>query len=268
MGIDRRPAHMVTAILAVGLLAGCGAETVPTSSMAGPTSAPTTTSDQTSDQTSELTTTEPAPPSTAAGDPLAGRSPLWPFSTLAEARQWRPGAGHSPWHADAEATALAFTTGYLGFTGVDKVIDSEIGATEATVTVGYQGDLPEPAPAATLRLVRYGDGPKAPWEVVGTVDDTLTITAPEPGARVDSPMTVSGRITGVDESIRVQVRDPDRPKPVGESCCLPAGGQNTPWSTTVPIRDASNTTLTVVAATGGHVADVERFAVTGIHPAG
>ncbi|HEX2130757.1 MAG TPA: Gmad2 immunoglobulin-like domain-containing protein [Actinophytocola sp.] len=263
MGIDRRPAHVVTAILAVGLMAGCGAETVPTASDISSTSAPTTTT---------TTTSETTPPPTTApadADPLAGQSPLWPFSTVAEARQWQSGGeGHSPWHADAEATALAFTTGYLGFTGVDKIISSEIGATEAKVTVGYQGDLPEPAPAATLHLVRYGEGAKAPWEVVGTIDDTLTITAPKPGAQVDSPVTVSGRITGVDESIQVQVRDPDRPAPVGKACCLPAGGQNTPWSTTVPIRGASNATLTIVAATGGHVADVERFAVTGVQPVG
>jgi hypothetical protein len=36
----------------------------------------------------------------------------------------------------------------------------------------------------------------------------------------------------------------------------------------VPIRGATQATLTIVAATGGHVADVERFAVTGVRPAG
>jgi hypothetical protein len=193
---------------------------------------------------------------------------LWPFSTLAEAQQWQAqGEGHSPWHLDAEATAVFFTTGYLGFTGIDQVIDSKIGPTEAIVTVGYRGDLPEPAPAAELRLVRFGDGPKAPWQVVGTVPGTLSITSPASNTPVTSPIKVGGRITGVDESIHVQIRDPDRPAPVGDSCCLAAGGENTPWTTTVSIKGASNATLTIVAATGGHVADVERFAVTGVRVA-
>lgn len=257
MGKDRRPALVATAVLAVALLAGCGAE--PGQAGGGPSPPPTT------ETAPSERTTSPSQSATAEDDPLGGLPKLWPFSSLAEVREWQEhGEGHSPWHLDAEATAVFFATGYLGFTGVDKVIDSEIGATEAKVTVGYQGDLPEPAPAAVVHLVRYGDGRQAPWEVVGTIDDTMTITEPEPNAQVDSPIEVAGRITGVDESIHVQVRDPDHPTPVGDSCCLPAGGQNTPWSTKVPVRGASNATLTIVAATGGHAADVERFAVTGV----
>jgi Immunoglobulin-like domain of bacterial spore germination len=270
MGTNRRPTRVsksirtATVVLVIGLAAACGTESRPQSNPSA--LSPTTT---TSSSTSTTTTTSTTSTAEPARDPLGGLPALWPFSTLAEARQWQAqGEGHSPWHLDAEATAVFFTTGYLGFAGVDKVLDSQITATDAKVTIGYQGDLPKPAPAAVLHLVRYGDGPTAPWQVVGTVDTMFTITSPAPNAQVTSPVKVDGVITGLDESIEVQVRDPDLPTPVGKSCCVPAGGENSPWSTTVPLKGMSNTTLTIVAATGGHAADVERFAVTGVRVAG
>lgn len=212
-------------------------------------------------------TTQP-PTSTAPAD--EAQPALWPFRDLAEARRWQveeaPG-GHSPWHGDAVATALAFTTGYLGFADVDTVVSSEIEATDAVVEVGYQSENGRPAPAAALRLIRFGDGPEAPWEVVGTVDDTMSITEPAPDVEISSPVRIGGLISGVDENVRVQIRDPAAQAPIGQSCCQPAGGENSPWSVSVSYRGASGATLTIVAATGGHVADVERFAVAGARPA-
>lgn len=267
MSRNQRLTLAMTAIFAVVLVTSCGTQT--DQDPTGP--APTSPSESTVPTVPTTTSTAPTSSTTAAerGDPLAGRMPLWPFGTVEEVTRWQDGGtGHSPWHLDAEATAIFFTTNYLGFAGVDKVIASDIGRSEAKITVGYQGDLPKPAPAAVLRLVRWGEGENAPWEVVGSIDDTLTLTSPEYGAEITSPVTVGGQITGVDESIDVQVREPGRPTPLGDACCLAAGGENSPWSTTVPITGASNATLTIVAATGGHAADVERFAVTGVRLAG
>lgn len=206
----------------------------------------------------------------AQSAPMGGHEWLWPFANEAEMLEWQRGyreGGHSPWHVDAEATALSFTTGYLGFAEVDQVVDSTIDGSTAEVTVGYVGDGDNPSPAATLLLVRLGSGDDAPWEVVGTAEnDTMTVTEPAPGAAVSSPMRVGGTITGVDESIRVQVRDPAQPTPIADECCLPAGGENTPWSTTVTFRGTPTSTLTVVASTGGHVAEVEHFALAGVRP--
>jgi hypothetical protein len=78
---------------------------------------------------------------------------------------------------------------------------------------------------------------------------------------------VGGRITGVDENIHVWVRQASASRPLGENCCLPAGG-NTPWSTTVSLRPATARVLTIVAATGGHFTGVERFAITGVRLSG
>ncbi|MFX0577785.1 hypothetical protein [Nocardia nepalensis] len=120
------------------------------------------------------------------------------------------------------------------------------------------------ATAAVLHLVRIGTGANKPWEVVGTQNSTLTLTIPGYESLVGSPVTVGGRITGVDESLRVQIRRLDRARPVGEVSGIPAGGADTPWTTTVPFAVTCPGTLTVAVATGGHIAEVERFAVTGV----
>jgi hypothetical protein len=196
---------------------------------------------------------------------------LWPFSTVDAAEEWQANeanSGSAAWHLDPEETALGFTTGYLGLTDVDQVVDAAVEQNSAEVTVGYRGETDRPTAAGVLRLVRLGTGEDAPWEVVGTKDENLTITEPGDGATVSSPLRVGGKITGVDESIRVRVHAPAQQTPLGEACCVAAGGENRPWTTTVPLTGSTTETLTVVATTGGHIADVERFAVTGVRMAG
>lgn len=206
-----------------------------------------------------VTTTEST---TAAAEENFPYQPLWPFADAGEAAAWQEShreGGHQPWHLDADATALEFTTGYLGFTEIDQVQASDVDGDEALVTVGFAEGT-----AAVVHLVKIGAGQDAPWEVVGTRDTTLTLTEPRYGSTVSAPVTVGGRITGVDESIRVQVRQPSGL--LGESCCLTAGGEDMPWTTTVSYQGATGAALTVVASTGGHAAEVERFAITGVRP--
>lgn len=230
------------------------------------TTTPADSAGTTTATTTETTTTITATTTGAARE--FAYQPLWPFADAAEAAAWQEdhrSGRHAPWHLDADATALAFTTGYLGFTEIDQVLASEVDGDEAHVTVGFSVQEGEPGTAAVLHLARIGAGRDAPWEVVGTRDTTLTLTEPRYGTTVSSNLTVGGRITGVDESIRVEVRGPAGL--LGESCCPAAGGENTPWTTTVSYRGASGAALTIVASTGGHVTNVERFAITGVRPA-
>jgi hypothetical protein len=211
--------------------------------------------------------TAPTAPGDGGGADAFSQPPLWPFRTADEVDAWREQyatSGTQPWHLDAEQTALAFTTGFLGFADVNQVVSSDIGADDAHVTVGYA--LPEGgvAPAANVHLVRFGTGPDAPWEVVGTEDDRLTLDRPAYGSAATSPLTVGGVVTGVDESLRVQVRQPSSEAPLGEACCQPAGGEGAPWEATVSFSGATDPALTVVVSTGGHVTDVEAFAITAI----
>ncbi|MFE7380301.1 hypothetical protein ACFU9F_08035 [Streptomyces zhihengii] len=214
-------------------------------------------------------TPSPSTAPTGRGEALPGfpgLQPLWPFATLAEAGSWERAFrsdGSQPWHRDPEQTALSFTQGYLGFSGIDRVTSRDVTGREARVGVGPSGTEGS-STAAVIHLVRYGAGPDAPWEVVGTDEADFSLTSPAYGATVGTPLRAGGRITGVDESVRVDVRQPSTEKVLGTTCCLSAGGRNQPWTFTVTFSGARDPVLTVVASTGGHVAEVERFTVTAV----
>ncbi|RDI68295.1 Gmad2 immunoglobulin-like domain-containing protein [Nocardia pseudobrasiliensis] len=193
--------------------------------------------------------------------------PLWPFGGVADAVAWQreanPG-GHQPWHLDAGLIAQMFTQQYLGYTNVDKIVKTDVRGEQAWVSVGFANPNGQSATAAIVHLVQIGTGSDRPWEVVGTEDSTLSLTTPGYGSTVRAPVTVGGRITGVDESLRVQIRALGHQQPVGEAPPTAAGGTNSPWSVTVPFSGACPGALTVAVATGGHAAGVERFAITGV----
>ncbi|HVV29362.1 MAG TPA: hypothetical protein VHC41_00635 [Mycobacteriales bacterium] len=211
-----------------------------------------------------------APPASmtppAAGLPAFAYQPLWPFTGAADAAAWQQeyrSGGHQPWHLDAALTAQSFAQGYLGYSGLGLVTQQAVQGREAWIGVGYQTPGGTQATAAVVHLARIGTGRDAPWEVVGTRDSLLTLTQPAYGATVTSPVTAGGRITGVDENLVVRVRDLAHGV-AGQVPGVPAGGQDTPWSVSVPFTATPGSVLTVAAATGGHVTDVERFAVTGV----
>jgi hypothetical protein len=250
---------VLVTVLAVVLLRGDEAP--------GPGSPPAGTPSPTATSSSPAPSTTPtSTPTPTASEPAAFRfQPLWPFVSVADAAAWQAAyrsGGQQPWHLDATQTALSFTTGYLGFTEVDQVVSSSVRGDEAWVAVGYQTPNGDYGVAAVLHLAKIGTGQDTPWEVVGSRDSTLTINRPSYGAKVGSPVTVAGRITGVDESIVVRVRQPSSERPLGTAPGVPAGGQRQPWSTRVDFRGATDPVLTIVASTGGHLLGVERFAVT------
>jgi hypothetical protein len=209
-----------------------------------------------------------ADPSAGLGAQSPGYQPLFPFSSLAQAEAWRKAysaGGTQPWHLDPAATATAFTA-HLGLTDVKKVLTSKVNGRDARVTVGFA--VPQTTgrmvTAAVVHLVRFGTSATAPWEVVGTDDSTLTLTAPRYGSVVGSPLPVGGRISGVDESIHVTVYGLASSRPLGDSCCVAAGGTGSPWHASIRFTAPPGTVLTIMVTTGGHVAEVERFAVTGV----
>jgi hypothetical protein len=219
-----------------------------------------------------------APPDAGTDEPETdilgdGYQPLWPFATRATAQQWQEAyrtGGQQPWHLDAEETALSFASGFLGFTEIDTVTSTDVGATDAEVGVGYvDPNSGETATAAVVHLMRYGSGDDAPWEVVGTRDTSLLLETPDYGTTASSPMQVGGYITGIDESLQVQVLQASSSEPLGRSTQpVPAGGENAPWQVGVQFRAPTDPAVTVVVWTGGHVQDVERFAITGLRRPG
>ena len=214
-----------------------------------------------------LTTTAPSASSTSQA-PGMGYQLLWPFADEKQAAAWQVAyreGGQQPWHLDAGQTAESFTQGYLGYSTLNQVTTVTQIGTDAHVGVGYQPPDGQPATAAVLHLIKVGAGTDAPWEVVGT-DDTpqLTLTTPAYGSTVTSPATVGGRITGVDESLRILVFRLGNDKAVGQTDGIPAGGQDTAWTARVSFTAPAGSTLTIAVSTGGHVNDIERFAITGV----
>ncbi|MFB6721053.1 hypothetical protein ACFCV3_12870 [Kribbella sp. NPDC056345] len=213
-------------------------------------------------------TTPTAPPTTSAPGRRMFRYPAaWPFTSEARAADWQRSyrsGGHQPWHLDAAETALAFTQSFLGFKDIKLITSRSIQGDEAHIGVGYQIDTGRKFTAAVVHLARIGQGKDAPWQVVGTRDTDLSLTSPRYGATVGSPLTAGGRITGVDEAIRIEVRQASTSAPLGTLCCVPAGGERTPWAGRVTYRGATDPVLLVVASAGGHNAHIERFAITAV----
>jgi hypothetical protein len=213
-----------------------------------------------------------APSATRTGQPTVPAFrflPLWPFGSAQEAASWQAqdgAGGHQPWRLDAAATALSFTTGYLGFTNIDRTVGASYSGDQAWVKVGYRSESGRDIAAAEVHLARIGVGTtNRPWEVVGTRDSTLSLTTPRYGSTVTSPVTMGGRITGVDESLRLQVRSLGTSGVLGEVNGVPAGGEDAPWSGRVAFSASAGTVLTLVVSTGGHAGPgIERFAIMGV----
>ncbi len=268
-------ALVLSGCLVVGaVMSGC-ASTSSTSSTTRTTRSPTTqtTSSSTTGTTAAPATTVtsiPPPATSTTGQATVGLGPylpLWPFDTSEEVQAWEQSyssGGHQPWHLDAGLTAQSFVDGYLGFTEIDTVIHTTIDSGGAHVAIGFATAGVSPSTAAVIHMVRWGSGPSAPWEVVGTDDTTLTLRTPAYGSSVTSPMTVGGTVTGADEQLVVTVHQSASSAPLGTSAGVPAGGINAPWSSVVSYGGATEPVLAIVVQTGGHLQAVERFAVTGL----
>jgi hypothetical protein len=255
-------AATVTAVVLAAALTACSGGSAGTATtVAATSSAPSPASSATS----------PAPsPSDALPDvatPAAGLVPLWPFTTATQAAEWQKAyraGGTQPWHLDPEQTALAFTRDHLGYREVDRVTSRTVRGGDARLGVGWNDPETRESTVAVLHLIRLGSGADAPWVVVGTDDTRLTLDTPRYGATAGSPVTVGGLITGVDESLRVVVLGPTSSRPLGTVPGIPAGGERTRWSTSVRFTAPAGTVLTVAVSTGGHLKDVEAFAITAL----
>ena len=261
---------LTAAALTSLVIAGCGSTGTSTPAASAPatgTSTPGAAGSSGSASATPATTQASATPGTPAhttGLP-AGYLPLFPFASLADVRAWQASyqsGGHQPWHRSPDITATAFAA-FLGYRDVTEVAGSSVSRGDAHVAVGSKRPDGTISAAAVIHLVLFGSGRYAPWEVVGTSDTTFTLDHPGYGSAVRSAVTAGGTITGVDESIKVTVHTLSAQGPVGAYCCRAAGGTRSPWSARVSFHAAPGQVITIAAATGGHVAAVERFAVTG-----
>jgi hypothetical protein len=194
-------------------------------------------------------------------------APIWPFTTYDEARQWQGDvakSGSQPWHGDAVATATSYVQNVLGFTDltVFRMLGPS-GTNGAHVQVGWVRPDKVVVTAAVLHLVRYGAASGdvlAPWEVVGTDDDTLSLTSPAYRSAHTSPLTVGGLFTGVDGNLVVSVRDTNGGV-LGTAPGLPAGGEAPPWKEQVSYLSTGRNLCVVVVFAGGALIQHSQFAI-------
>ena len=163
--------------------------------------------------------------------------PIWPFATDAQATAF-PAA--KPWASTSLTTARHFLTDYLGVQGVALLAPRCL--CDGLVLLSVRG-----LEVGQMRLVQVGTAATRPWSVIGVTDGTaLQVTAPATGAAVTSPLTVTGRVLGVDESIRVRLLS-RAGAPLAQAYA-PAG-LDIPWSTTLRWAERRWPTGALVAST-------------------
>ena len=189
---------------------------VPSSDATTPTAGPTP----------SQTTAAPAFPATA----------FYPFASAAAEQSWEAQRGSTtqPWVVDPIAEAKDFVASFVQATGVTTVLDKQVDAKTAAVTLGRMlsdGSSQRPVPVTTVRLEKFGKA----WLVLGADDarGNLAISSPAAGAAVTSPVTVSGPGFGVDEAVQVDVRAIGAPWLTASRGQASFGNGVTRWSTTV-----------------------------------
>lgn len=163
--------------------------------------------------------------------------PIWPFATDEQAATF-PAA--KPWASTSRGAAQHFLTDYLGVRGV--VLLPPRCVCDGLVLLSVRG-----REVGQMRLVQVGTAATRPWSVIGVTDGTaLQVTAPATGAAVTSPLTVTGRVLGVGESIRVRLLS-RAGAPLAQAY-TPAG-LDIPWSTTLRWTERRWPTGALVAST-------------------
>lgn len=217
-------------------------------------------------------TPAPAPSSRTTPSSAFRFQPVWPFASVADAVAWQAQArtnGSQSWRLDPAEVAVAFASQHLAYAEVNRVTSREVTSEEAWIGVAASPPEGRAVSAAVLHLARIGQGAlnERPWEVVGSRDTLLTLTAPRYGATVGTTLVAGGRITGVDESLVVQVRDRDGAL-LARSRSISVGGQRTPWQVPLVLPATTAGVVTIAVSTGGHLTEVEKFAITAVvvHP--
>src|SRR5438105_186612 len=150
-----------------------------------------------------------------------------------------------------------------------------IGLAAAVVTVVVAASALEPGSSRRVTTVAPATSPQTPVSRGPGPGPETTTASPAPSTSAPQPASAfhyqplcpfaagGGRITGVDESSHGRVlQQSSGSTPIGDRCCVPAGGTDTAWATSVGFAGARDAVVTLVASTGGHLLAVERFAVT------
>jgi hypothetical protein len=165
---------------------------------------------------------EPSPTT----DPLAGRdlyaNATWPFTSQEQADAWTHDHGSMPWAGDKVAVAQHFVDDFLGLKGV--TVDPQCPECFEKSLLGpgmksHEGSIGD--------LALGGGKDSGPYSVFNVTLDSMIVTSPAQFDRVSSPLTVTGKVVGVDENIALRLIISDGRTIATAS--VPAGS-GAPWS--------------------------------------
>jgi hypothetical protein len=190
---------------------------------------------------------------TTSGDGI----PVWPFTSDAQAADWVAAPGDRTWAADPVQVAQHLLDDVLALPGT--AVGTAGGGDVVRVVVRAGG-----RPVSTVQLEQVGRGPNGPWAVTGASAEDVGITTPDAGGSVESPLTVTGRVTGVDESVHVQLLAGSTQLADGHA---PAGAEQ-PWSQLLRWSSTTWSTGAVVASTYDGKGDLHALALTPVRRGG
>ena len=219
----------------------------------------------------EPTDTAPTVPVVAPDFPNLA---IFPFTTATAEQGWEQdyANGGTQWEADPAQVATHWVQNYLDQPSVDRVVDTTDDGEDKLVTLGrvLQAESHQLFKVTTVRLTPFNKA----WIVVGASDPNglLSIDSPDPGGTVLTPVTVSGPAFGVDEVVKIDVRDATSETSYGSNNAN-FGNGSPPWQVAVNFNRPSSPIgvlvgLNLSAADGGPsriVAQQVRFSPAAAH---
>jgi hypothetical protein len=187
------------------------------------------------------------PSATATSEPSTSASPapvdtgdwqfaaFWPFASAAEARAADPPAA---WTTDGLEVGKRLVRDVLKLPDV-TVVQTCVSCEALTLKVGAQD-------VGTLQLGHYTVHGTRVFTVADVSGTDLTVTSPKAGAAVVSPLSVTGRVTGVDENVQLRLLSTAGKELASASA--PAGSA-VPWSATLTWSSTDWTSGAVVGVT-------------------
>jgi hypothetical protein len=161
------------------------------------------------------TSPTPEPTATSTTAPVVDHAPfpaqgIFPFTTATAEEGWQQDyeqGSATQWEADPTQVAQHWVQDFLEQPAVDRVVSQSEDNGDELVTLGriMQAESHAMVSVTTVRLTPYDKS----WIVIGASDpqSLVSFSSPSPGATVTTPLTVTGPAFGVDEVVRLDVRD-------------------------------------------------------------
>ncbi|HEX4654747.1 MAG TPA: hypothetical protein VH274_03275, partial [Mycobacteriales bacterium] len=155
----------------------------------------------------------PEPSDTAATAPITlsefPTQAIFPFTDATAEQGWEQdyANGGTTWEADPTQVATHWVQDFLDQPSIDRVISTSDDGSDKLVTLGrmLNAEGHNLFKVTTVHLTKYANA----WIVTSASDPNgfMSITSPAPGGMIVTPVTVTGPGFGVDEAVKLDVRD-------------------------------------------------------------